>query len=69
MPRKTNIELERAAAAKAMRTAIRLKYSLAADREINDTVWDELERFDEALANGGEYHLELSEIVRRLERG
>lgn len=52
MKRKTTSELEKAKIAKATRTLIRLKHSLAADQEINDVLPDTLEEFDTAYANG-----------------
>lgn len=44
--------MEKANIAKATRTLIRLKHSLAADVEINSVLPATLEEFDEALANG-----------------
>lgn len=52
MKKKTAAELERAKIAKATRTLIRLKHSLAADEEINAILPDTLEEFNEALARG-----------------
>lgn len=52
MKRKTKQEMERAAVAKATRTLVRLKHSLAADEELNSILPDTLEKFDEALAAG-----------------
>lgn len=52
MRKKTAAEQERANTAKAVRTLIRLKHSLAADTEINTVLPDTLEEFDEALARG-----------------
>jgi len=46
MSKKTDVEMERMALAKIARTALRLKHSLAADREINDTLPDTLNEFD-----------------------
>lgn len=44
--------MERHKVAKAARTLIRLKHSLAADEEINAVLPDTLAEFDEALARG-----------------
>jgi arginine/lysine/ornithine decarboxylase len=50
--KKTPAEVEKAKIAKATRTLIRLKHSLAADEELNAVLPDTLEEFDEALARG-----------------
>ena len=52
MKKKTPAELEKAKIAKATRSLIRLKHSLAADEEINAVLPDTLDEFDEALARG-----------------
>lgn len=52
MLRKSDAELNRAAVVKITRTMLRLKHSLAADREINDILPDRLEEFDAALQRG-----------------
>lgn len=52
MRKKSPAEMEKANIAKATRTLIRLKHSLAADEEINSILPDTLEEFDEALASG-----------------
>jgi hypothetical protein len=52
LKKKTPAELKRAQIAKAQRTLIRLKHSLAADEEINAVLPDTLDEFDEALARG-----------------
>lgn len=52
MKRKTPVEMERARIAKAARTLIRLKHSLAADEEMNEVLPDTLEAFDEAISRG-----------------
>lgn len=44
--------MERARIAKAARTFVRLKHSLAADEELNAVLPDTLEEFDRALASG-----------------
>jgi hypothetical protein len=50
MRKKSNSEMRRQSIAKATRTLIRLKHSLAADEEINATLPETLDEFDEALA-------------------
>lgn len=62
MFRKSEAELERAAITKATRTLVRLKHSLAADREINSVLPDRLDEFDAALQRG-----ELLSLPLRLE--
>jgi hypothetical protein len=52
MKRKTPAEIQRHKVAKATRTLIRLKHSLAADEELNSVLPDTLEEFDAALARG-----------------
>lgn len=52
MKKKTPAEMERAKIAKATRSLIRLKHSLAADEEINAVLPDTLEEFEAALARG-----------------
>jgi hypothetical protein len=52
MARRTDIEMARARTAKITRSLIRLKHSLAADSELNDVLWDTLDKFDAALQSG-----------------
>lgn len=52
MRKKTPAEMEKAKIAKAARTLIRLKHSLAADEEINEVLPDTLSEFDDALNKG-----------------
>lgn len=52
MYRKSDAEMERFIIAKATRTIVRLKHSLAADREINDVLPARLEEFDAAVQRG-----------------
>ncbi len=52
------LEVQRAAALKAWRAAIRLKYSLAADREIAETMPQIEEQLDAALLSGESLALE-----------
>ena len=66
--RKTAQELERFELAKAIRSFIRLKFAMAADEEINDTLWDVLDEYDAALAAGLPFTFELGELVNRFKR-
>jgi hypothetical protein len=52
MYKKSEAELQRALITKATRTIVRLKHSLAADREINDVLPERLDEFDAALQRG-----------------
>lgn len=52
MARKTDIELARAAIAKATRAEVRLRYSIMADAEIDRLLSDRLTRFDSAVQHG-----------------
>jgi arginine/lysine/ornithine decarboxylase len=60
--KKTPAEIEKAKVAKAARTLIRLKHSLAADEEINAVLPDTLDEFEAALAKG-----ELKKLTARLD--
>lgn len=61
MRKKTPAELEKSKIAKATRTLVRLKHSLAADEEINAVLPDTLSEYDQALARG-----EIKELKARL---
>lgn len=52
MHKKVEAEMERDRVAKVTRTLIRLKHSLAADVEINETLPDALHEFDSAHSRG-----------------
>ena len=52
MQKKSDIEMERARVIKISRTLIRLKHSLQADQEINDTLPQTVLEFDSALQSG-----------------
>lgn len=58
MIRKTDIEIQKTAVLKAVRAAIRLKHSLAADREIAETLPQIEEDINTALAEGRPLELE-----------
>lgn len=49
---KTEIDLARAAIAKATRAEVRLKYSLLADEEINRLLAKRIREFDAAIQSG-----------------
>lgn len=52
MQKKSAIEMERIKILKAYRTLIRLKHSLAADEEINETIPDTLFEFEQSIQRG-----------------
>ena len=68
MKKKTPIEMKRYRAAKITRNLIRLKYSLAADEEINEVLSDRLSSFDEAILQGElkELQADLTEVLKEL---
>ena len=53
----TDLEIEKAAMLKAYRSAIRLKYSLVADREISKALPEVEKRIDAALQSGNPLEL------------
>jgi len=63
MQKKDEIELARAERAKIIRSLTRLKYSLLADREINDTLSASMIDFDKSLQSGKLKQLNLGEIL------
>ena len=54
--------------AKSIRSFIRLKYSIAADEEINGVLWDILDEYDAALAAGKPFNFRLSKLIDRTKR-
>ena len=52
MRKKSDVELRRAAIIKSLRSLIRLKHSLAADRELNEVLPEKLAEFDNAHLEG-----------------
>lgn len=52
MRKKTEIELQQDRIIKTVRSLIRLKHSLDADREINDVLFDKLNEFEDSLQGG-----------------
>jgi hypothetical protein len=64
MYKKSEIEMERHRAAKITRAIIRLKHSLAADEELNETLPDLLLQFDKAVQSGELLTLPLGEAIK-----
>jgi hypothetical protein len=52
MPRRDKVDQARAEMLKTVRTAIRLKHSLAADRELNDVLPEAERKFNAAVMKG-----------------
>jgi len=63
MRHKTPAEQTRADIAKAYRSQVRLKYSIAAEHEINDTLPDLLDRYDTALMRGLPFEVDIQALV------
>jgi hypothetical protein len=55
-------DMERRMIAKAVRSAVRLHYSMAADRAINELLAPILERHALCAANGQEFTLNLADL-------
>jgi len=62
MTRKDKVDLERTTVTKTVRTAIRLKHSIAADEEINAALPQVLEQFERAVAEGRPFQLEVGSV-------
>ena len=62
----TDLEIQKAAALKAYRTAIRLKHALAADAEIAATLPAVEARINDALALGQPIELNPGEVFREV---
>ena len=62
MRKRTKTEVERAKIAKAVRTAVRLKHSVAADEEINEVLPVVLKEFDQAIAAGKPFELDVRSV-------
>lgn len=60
---KTALQLQKAAALKALRTGIRLKYSLLADEEINRLIPALETRIDDAIASGRQLELTVGQLL------
>ena len=62
MRSKDNVELELAAIKKTARTSIRLRHSLAADREINERLPEIEANYYSAIQRGKKFKLEAFEL-------
>lgn len=63
MIEKTTLEMQKAAALKALRAGIRLKYALRADAEINERLPELERRIDNAIAAGTPLELTVGELL------
>lgn len=63
MRKKDPVEMARERALKAYRHAIRLKYSLLADEEINATLPEVEAEFNKAVEEGRPYELEVGSAI------
>ena len=63
MRQKSLSEQTRTDIAKAYRQGVRLKYSIAADHEINDILPSLLDRFDTALMKGIPFEVDIQALV------
>jgi len=59
-----DVEMEKAIAAKAVRAAIRLKYSNMADLEINQKLPDVISAIEVAAVKGESYQLDVAALFR-----
>jgi hypothetical protein len=64
---KTDLELEKAMALKALRSNIRLHYSLQADRTINRLLPEWEMKIDDAIHRGQSVDMALSQVLGELE--
>ena len=62
MKRKTDLEHTIAAVIKTVRTAVRLKYSLMADREINEKAYEAEQAVLNAHARGEDFWLDVADL-------
>lgn len=67
MSQKEEIELFRAKILKAVRSVVRLKYSLLADEELNRVLPDVDKSIDEAINKGRVFELELADYIKDIE--
>ena len=63
MQKKDDIELARSERVKILRSLTRLKYSIMADREINDILTESMLDFDNALQNGELKQISVGEML------
>lgn len=66
MRQKDEVELARERVLKAYRTAIRLKYALLADAELNKVLPEVEEKFNKAIAQGKPFKLALKSAFEEL---
>lgn len=64
MYKKTEVEMARLRALKTFRAAIRLKYALMAEEEINETLPAVEEEFNRAVAEGRPFKLLVGEVFK-----
>lgn len=63
----TEIEQRRAEILKAVRSVIRLKHSIAADREVNGVLPQIELELDAAIKTGKIYELEVADFIREVQ--
>ncbi len=69
MGKLTETQVKRAATLKAVRSAIRLKYSIMADAELNERLEGVEQAFDRAIAEGRPWELSTAAILKEIEAG
>ncbi len=62
MNKKSEIELERQILIKTVKSLVRLKHSVAADRELNDLLPEKVMEFENAVQHGQLLTLEIPEV-------
>ena len=67
MNKKTPVELERAITIKVTRALVRLKYSVLAERELNDILPERLAEFDKAVHTGELKYLPIPSVSEVLD--
>ncbi len=65
MKKRLEIEQKKVSIVKAVRAAVRLKYSLLADAEINDVVPDVEAAYDKTSAAGKKFELDIASLLDR----
>ncbi len=66
MGRLTESQVKRAAALKAVRSAVRLHYSIKADADLNWVLEEVEQKFDSANQEGRKFELDTDDILKRL---
>lgn len=64
MKQLTDIELTKQQVLKAVRNAVRLRHSLAADRELNEVLPSVALEFEAAVKSGEVYELDVADFLR-----